>query len=101
MEAVSELSKELHVVGMHVFALRGTADGSEQIPVRNFAPLYGIDEESATGTSNCALACALLSSGCVVAGTQELTFAQGHCMDSPSRIAVRLPANRGGRPWVD
>ena len=32
---------------------------------RNFAPLYGIPEESATGTSNGALACYLLKQGIV------------------------------------
>lgn len=48
--ALSELSKRYDVVGVHAFALK---DG--KVHARNFAPLYGIDEESATGTSNGAL----------------------------------------------
>ena len=85
MAMVTELSEELNVVGVHAFVMPerplrgGTAMGTSVegppgqqetedlgssgktpcIRVRNFAPLYGIDEESATGTSNCALACAL------------------------------------------
>ena len=39
---------------MHLFAL-----SEENIICRNFAPLYDIDEEAATGTSNGALACYL------------------------------------------
>ena len=45
------------VVGIHAFAL---TDGAETTAIcRNFAPRYGINEESATGTSSCALACYL------------------------------------------
>ena len=60
MKLLTELSKRLDVVGAHVFTLEGS-DGSYLNPVfvRNFVPLYGIPKESATGTSNCALACAL------------------------------------------
>jgi PhzF family phenazine biosynthesis protein len=42
------MSRKLGVVGCHVFTL-GAAG---VVHARNFAPLYGIDEESATGTSN-------------------------------------------------
>lgn len=49
-ENLTDLSKKLQVVGVHAFSY---VDG--QVYARNFAPLYGIDEESATGTSNGAL----------------------------------------------
>lgn len=68
MVALSRLSKKLDVVGLHAFCIPdpaelegGAHDDSAMrvdLHVRNFAPLFGIDEESATGTSNCALACA-------------------------------------------
>jgi PhzF family phenazine biosynthesis protein len=58
MNALSKLSKELDVVGAHIFC-RETLEPTNQACCRNFAPLFGIDEESATGTSNCALACLL------------------------------------------
>jgi len=122
MEAVTLLSRELKVVGVHAFVMPpaagaegglGGSPGSRAragcIRVRNFAPLYGIDEESATGTSNCALACALLQSA--QSGEAEgvvdlaypgaiMLFSQGDGMAEPSRIAVRLPGEEGGEPWV-
>ena len=54
---------------------------------RNFAPLYGIDEESATGTSNCALACYLYR---YVSKQDQYIFEQGHNLNSISRIYVNL-----------
>ena len=49
-ENLADLSKNLKVVGVHAFSY-----DAGQVFARNFAPLYGIDEESATGTSNGAL----------------------------------------------
>lgn len=45
------------VVGMHASALTNNAETTAIY--RNFAPRYGIDEESATGTSSRALVCYL------------------------------------------
>jgi len=45
-----EDSKEKEIVGYHCYAIE-----DDVIYTRNFAPLFGIDEESATGTSNGAL----------------------------------------------
>ena len=52
MDALTELSRELNVIGVHAFAL---SDDGYTAHVRNFAPLYGVPEESATGTANAAL----------------------------------------------
>ena len=52
MESLSKLSEELKVVGVHAFALSNDGFTAH---VRNFAPLYDIPEESATGTANAAL----------------------------------------------
>ena len=104
--AVARLSEALGTVGVHAFELGDAArDGSAGAPirVRNFAPLYDIDEESATGTSNCALACALRASGALALpgeGGGELHFAQGEGMGAPSRIVARPPVAPGSRPWV-
>ncbi|MCK5762673.1 MAG: PhzF family phenazine biosynthesis protein [Clostridiales bacterium] len=46
-EKLINLSKIENVIGLHCFTIE-----NNQIYARNFAPLYGIDEESATGTSN-------------------------------------------------
>lgn len=50
-----DLSKKHGVTGLHVFTL----DEVNTAVARNFAPLVGIDEESATGTANGALLCYL------------------------------------------
>lgn len=109
MDKISELSSRYKIVGMHVFVFPDQDQDQDQakltvesFQVRNFAPLYGIDEESATGTSNCALACALWESGRLrsVAPGGLLSFHQGDGMGSPSRITVRLPEETGAAPWV-
>ena len=121
MLALARFSQSVEVVGLHAFC---AADGAEahgvdceviDYHVRNFAPLYGKDEEPATGTANCALACALRASGALPAGFVRrdtacriygvgatLVFAQGDAMGAPSRILVQLPplSEPDGRPWV-
>ena len=59
MAALAALSQELSVVGVHAFAF---ADDGFTAHVRNFGPLYGIPEESATGTANAALIICVSSS---------------------------------------
>ena len=119
MDALARLSKRLDVVSLHAFcAVRGAEALHFQgvdYHVRNFAPLVGIDEEAATGTSNCALACALQATGALPAGFARrdaacrlyglgaaLVFAQGDAMGEPSRILVQLPppSEPEGQPWV-
>lgn len=86
-EKITEISKKYDAVGIHAFALDTYEEGTAH--VRNFAPYYGIDEESATGTSNCALACYLNKYG-NKGENGRYVFEQGYCMDSPSEIAVEL-----------
>jgi len=83
---MTELSKEQNVIGVHAFALEEGKDNITAI-CRNFAPLYDIDEESATGTSNCALACYLFK---YVEKKSQYIFEQGYNLNSPSRIIVNL-----------
>jgi len=84
-ETMAELSKEKGVVGVHAFAL---IDESHITAIcRNFAPLYGIDEESATGTSNCALACYLFK---YYKRKSQYLFEQGYHMGEISQIVVNV-----------
>jgi len=83
---MTELSKEQNVIGVHAFALE-EGEGNLTAICRNFAPLYDIDEESATGTSNCALACYLFK---YVEKKSQYIFEQGYNLNSPSRIIVNL-----------
>ena len=83
--AMTELSRKKDVVGVHVFAITENSDVTAVC--RNFAPLYGIDEESATGTSNCALACYLFR---YVEKRPQYVFEQGYNLGDVSRIVVNL-----------
>ena len=89
--ALAELSKRYNVVGVHAFTCN-SKDG--RVHARNFAPLYGIDEEAATGTSNGALACYLFDYG-IVAGDQTVNVIQGEKMGRSSLISAQILL-RGG-----
>lgn len=84
-DAISEISRETDCVGIHAFSL---VQGTDVTAIcRNFAPLYGIDEEAATGTSNCALACYLYR---YVDKQNQYVFEQGYNLKSVSRIYVHI-----------
>lgn len=87
-EAMARLNEQQCVVGIHAFVVTGEG----RAECRNFAPLYGIEEESATGTSNCALACYLHR---YHAPVERFSFDQGFAMGSPSRIEVQLEVEDG------
>lgn len=89
--ALSELSKKYSVTGVHAFTVNA---GDGAVHCRNFAPLYDIDEEAATGTSNGALTFYLYNKG-LIAANGENVFIQGEAMDRPSRITSRLTVNEG------
>ena len=91
MQALAKLSKELEVTGVHAFAI---ADDNYTAHVRNFAPLYGIDEESATGTANGALSYYLFRHGIAKEG-DRCTYLQGEAMGRASEITAKVMA--GGK----
>ncbi len=74
---------------MHAFTIEKDA-----LHCRNFAPLYGIDEEAATGTSTGALTYYLYKHGIIKPNETNL-FIQGEAMGKPSRIYSRLGINGG------
>ena len=85
-EEISNVSRKFDTIGIHAF----TFDG-ERIICRNFAPLYDVPEESATGTSNCVLASYLWKNKIV--RKDEYIFEQGYLLNSPSEIIVRFTTN--------
>ena len=85
-QRIKEVSIKYGVVGYHLFTLE-SLEGNTAF-TRNFAPLYEIDEESATGTSNGALACYLKKHD--LKSQKRMRFEQGDYMGNPSRIDVRL-----------
>lgn len=88
MEAVSALTRRLDVVSIHPFAF---GDDSNTAHVRDFAPAYGVPEESATGTANAALTHYLATNGIIAAGDHR--FLQGETMGRPSVVETRLDAD--------
>lgn len=84
---LSLLSKYHNVVGIHAFTLDA---GGYVANCRNFAPLYGIDEEAATGTSNGALTYYLYINNILREYNKEYTFIQGEKMDRASKIITRV-----------
>lgn len=86
--AISRISKELDIIGYHVFAI----NENNQLPTycRNFAPYVGIDEEYATGTSNGALGCYLFQQANQKKET-HYEFRQGRpSADKTGQIFVQL-----------
>ncbi|MBQ9555844.1 MAG: PhzF family phenazine biosynthesis protein [Muribaculaceae bacterium] len=94
MDALTELSRELNVVGVHAFAI---SDDGYTAHVRDFAPLYGVPEESATGTANAALTYYLYRRN-IVKHDEECQFMQGEAMERPSVVATILGTD--GISWV-
>ena len=89
MDALASLSSQLQVVGVHAFAL---SDDDYTAHVRNFAPLYGIDEEAATGTANAALTYYLFHNG-IISADSRCNFIQGEVMGRPSVVSTRIFPN--------
>ncbi len=85
-KALTELSRKYDVVGVHAFTCNAN-DGF--IHARNFAPLYDIDEEAATGTSNGALTYYLYDYG-MITPEKIYTVVQGEKMQRPSKISTQL-----------
>lgn len=85
--ALTVLSKQYDVVGVHAFTL----DSLQGITchTRNFAPLYDIDEEAATGTSSGALTYYGYLNGFVKNG-DACRFMQGEKMGRPSAILSKF-----------
>jgi PhzF family phenazine biosynthesis protein len=86
---VAEISSKYNAVGYHIFTLESLYGSIAHC--RNLAPLYGITEESATGTSNGALSCYLFKYGKINADQAGyIVIEQGYSMEKPSEIIVSL-----------
>jgi PhzF family phenazine biosynthesis protein len=89
MEAIAAITKCYEVVSFHVFAFDNDGYTAH---VRDFAPLYDIPEESATGTANASLTYYLQQCGCLGADA-ECIFLQGEAMGRPSVVATKIQAD--------
>ena len=87
---IASLSRELGVTGVHMFCL-----GRKGVTAccRNFAPLYGISEECATGTANGGLYKYLVENRVILDGSPA-AFLQGEAMGRPSVVRARSERGR-------
>ena len=103
MEAISDITEKYEAVSFHVFAMPSPTSSNSQLStfnsqlpitahVRDFGPLYGIPEESATGTANASLTHYLQQNGCIPP-TGDFSFLQGEAMGRPSVVATRVTAD--------
>lgn len=94
-DAITAISEKYDVVGYHLFTMDTPDDAAAEC--RNFAPLYDIPEESATGTSNGALLSYLYQHGQrSLREVENVMFRQGYSMDSPSEIKAGLRLSESG-----
>jgi PhzF family phenazine biosynthesis protein len=88
-ELIANFCEKHKVVGFHVFEL---CDPESKLTAscRNFAPLYGISEESATGSSSGALACYLTEH---LALGSDFVFEHGRAMGCTSIITASVESD--------
>ncbi|WP_105180907.1 PhzF family phenazine biosynthesis protein [Pseudoalteromonas sp. T1lg21] len=92
--ALSEFCLQHNVIGVHAFEL--CEEQSElTASCRNFAPLVGIPEESATGSASGALAC-YLSKHVFVQQEKHFKFEQGRAMGCSSHISASVYSDEQG-----
>ncbi|WP_077369277.1 PhzF family phenazine biosynthesis protein [Anaerosalibacter sp. Marseille-P3206] len=85
-EELEELSHELGILGVHAFSLSDSK--SDIVYTRNFAPLVGINEESATGTANGAMLYYLKKNDLLE--NNEIISVQGETMNRTSHIHCQI-----------
>ena len=100
-EEIARVSMQNNAIGMYCYT-RETLHKSTA-HCRNFAPVVGIMEDSATGTSAAALSTLLHHFG-VFPNQQDLnlTYEQGYAIDTPAELYVRLEQTDGNitAVWV-
>ena len=84
--AIAGFCQKHNIVGFHVFELC-TSESPFTASCRNFAPLFGIPEESATGSASGALACYLAEH---LPLDNEYIFEQGRAMNCASVITASV-----------
>ncbi|MBR2779217.1 MAG: PhzF family phenazine biosynthesis protein [Firmicutes bacterium] len=91
MKKLAELSERYGVTGVHAFTM--DAEEGALCHCRNFAPLFGIDEEAATGTSSAGLTWYLKECGIIGEDSQQLMI-QGESMGRRSVIRTSVQRNK-------
>lgn len=96
LAGIDALSRSVGAIGIYVLSLDAPAGVTAL--ARNFAPVVGITEDSATGTSAAATACLLHHRGLLM-GTRALIH-QGDAIGQPSALEVELEMGTQLGVWV-
>lgn len=94
---MSSYTDKLGVTGIHAFSL--SKNKQTMAYCRNFAPLFGIDEEAATGTANGALTYYLYLKEIVETGKINV-FVQGESMGRPSKIYSQIHEGNNHKIYI-
>ncbi len=84
---IADLCRKMHVGSFHVFSFE-TIDPQSTYHARNFAPLYGINEDPVTGTANGAVSRYLLKNHLIK--KNNLICEQGDFIGRPGRVFVEI-----------
>lgn len=88
-EKIKELSAQFNLIGYYIFTDK-TEDKTFDATARMFAPLYGINEESATGMAGGPLGCYLYKNGLEKI---NINIQQGKFMTIPSKSMIKVNLN--------
>ena len=101
LPAIESLADEADVVGLYAFTF-DTLDADATLHGRFFAPGAGVPEDPVTGTASGAAGGYLRHVGAFDGMPDELAFEQGHFVDRPGRVRVRVDetVEVGGRAAV-
>jgi len=101
LSRVADWCRERGAVSVHCFAM-DPIDPAHTAHCRDFSPVVGVPEESATGTASGATAGYMVLNGLVKAGpVARIIFEQGHILKRPSTIYAEVTRDaRGLSVWV-
>ncbi len=89
MADVEAITDEVDAIGLYAFTF-DTLDGESTLHGRAFVPAAGVDEDPVTGTASGAVGAYLERFGAFESFPDELRLEQGHFLDRPGLVRVRL-----------
>ncbi|WP_276253931.1 PhzF family phenazine biosynthesis protein [Halomontanus rarus] len=94
--AVEAITDDLEAIGIYLFTF-DALDADSTLHGRFFAPGAGVPEDPVTGTASGAVAAYLDRFGAFDEFPEEVRLEQGHYVDRPGTVRVRLEDGRGVR----